>query len=184
MLKRRDLVFLHAPSVYDFRKRTTLFGPIGDVVPSSAIFEMYPIGITSIADYLQRRGMRVQIINVAARMLQDESYDAEEAISRLNARAFAIDLHWLPHAHGSIEVAKLCKKHHPDTPVIFGGFSATYYSDELIRYPEVDYVVRGDSTEEPMYQLLDCLGRSTTKRELHAKLSDIPNLTWTRDVEV
>ncbi len=33
-----DIVFLHAPSVYDFRKRATLWGPISDLVPSTPIF--------------------------------------------------------------------------------------------------------------------------------------------------
>jgi len=177
-MSKRDLIFLHAPSVYDFRKRTTLFGPIGDVIPSSAIFEMYPVGITSIADYLQRRGLRVQLINVAARMLQDEDYEVEPVIERLRPMAFAIDLHWLPHAHGSIELARICKKYHPDIPVIFGGLSATYYHEELMEYRCVDYVVRGDSTEEPVYQLLSLLRESTSDGELTAGLRQVPNLTW------
>ena len=36
-----DLTFLHAPSVYDFRRRATLWGPISDVVPSTPIYDMY-----------------------------------------------------------------------------------------------------------------------------------------------
>ena len=48
----------------------------------------------------------------------------------------------------------MTKRHHPDTPIIFGGFSATYYHEELIRYPFVDFVIRGDSAEEPLRQLM------------------------------
>lgn len=70
-----DLVLLQAPSVYDFRKNSLLAGPISDVVPSSPVFEMYPIGFTSIADYLERYGLRVKIINIANRMLMNESFD-------------------------------------------------------------------------------------------------------------
>jgi hypothetical protein len=51
-----DLVLLHTPSVYDFRKNALLAGPISNVVPSSPVFEMYPIGLTSIAKYLERHG--------------------------------------------------------------------------------------------------------------------------------
>jgi hypothetical protein len=47
-----DLVLLHPPTVYDFRKEMLFTGPISDVVPSSPVFEMYPIGLTSIGDYL------------------------------------------------------------------------------------------------------------------------------------
>ncbi|MBN1137828.1 MAG: TIGR04190 family B12-binding domain/radical SAM domain protein, partial [Anaerolineae bacterium] len=87
---------------------------------------------------------------------------------------FGIDLHWLPHAHGAIEVARLCKKLHPDIPVMLGGFSSTYYHRELIERPEVDYVVRGDSTEGPVLQLMQRLSR----RPAAPALADIPNLTW------
>nr|MBC8446562.1 TIGR04190 family B12-binding domain/radical SAM domain protein [Chloroflexota bacterium] len=166
-----DLIFLHAPSVYDFRQRAILYGPISDVVPSNPVFEMYPIGLTTMAEYLERHGYRVRIVNLAVRMLDDPDFDAEQLIARLNPRAFGIDLHWLLHAHGALAVADLVKRHHPHTPVIFGGFSATYYQRELIQYPQVDYVIRGDSAEEPLRQLLECLndGRS---------LAQVPNLTW------
>jgi len=166
-----DLVFLHAPSVYDFRKKAILYGPISDVVPSSPVFEMYPIGLTTMAEYLERYGYRVRIANLAVRMLDDPRFDAEAFIAKLNPVAFGIDLHWMPHAHGSLAVADLVKRHHPDTPVIFGGFSATYYQRELVDYPQVDYVIRGDSCEEPIRQLMDCLSKG-------GDLASVPNLTW------
>ena len=40
-----DLVLLHAPSVYDFRQKTILYGPVSDLIPPSPVFEMYPIGL-------------------------------------------------------------------------------------------------------------------------------------------
>jgi len=45
-----DLTFLHAPSLYDFRKRATLWGPISDVVPSTPVYDMYPIGFAVLSD--------------------------------------------------------------------------------------------------------------------------------------
>jgi hypothetical protein len=51
---RRDLVLLHAPALYDFRGRDTFLGPVADAVPSTSMFEMYPVGMTSIAAYLDR----------------------------------------------------------------------------------------------------------------------------------
>lgn len=175
---RADLVFLHAPSVYDFRKHSILYGPVSDLVPSTPVFEMYPIGFTTMAEYLERHGLRVRILNLAVRMLTDDEFDPEPLIAALNPAAFGIDLHWLPHAHGALAIAEMVKRHHPHTPVIFGGFSSTYYHEELIRYPYVDYVVRGDSAEEPLRQLMSHL---TGMRGAPA-LKDIPNLTW-RDRE-
>jgi B12-binding domain/radical SAM domain protein len=174
MFNQADLVLLHAPSVYDFRNHSILYGPVSDLVPSTPVFEMYPIGFTTMAEYLERHGLRVRIVNLAVRMLNDENFAPEALIRALAPAAFGIDLHWLPHAHGALAVAELVKRHHPDIPVIFGGFSATYFHDELIRYPFVDYVIRGDSAEEPLRQLMAYL----TGARAAPALCDIPNLTW------
>lgn len=168
---RTDLVLLHAPSVYDFREKAMLPGPVSDVVPSTQIFEMYPIGFLTLLTYLEHQGFRVRIINVALRMLRSRRFDVEKLIRSLRPLAFGIDLHWLVHAQGSLELARLVKKHHPDIPVIFGGLSASYFHRELIAYPQVDYVLRGDSTEEPLRRLMVAI------RERREPL-DVPNLTW------
>ena len=173
-IKTPDVTFFHPPAVYDFRERPGFFGPISDVVPSSPIFEMYPVGLTSLADYLERHGYGAQIINLAHNMLRDEDYSVEAEIARCRSSYVGIDLQWLAHAHGSIEIAKLVKEIHPDVPVILGGMSATYYHDELIEYPAVDYVVRGDSAEKPLVELLQTLDRG-------GDLSEVPNLTYLDD---
>ena len=95
-----DLVLLHPPSVYDFRKTGILFGPISDVIPSTPVFEMYPMGLTTIAGHLEEEGFNVEIVNVAYRMIADPAYDAAADIARHDPMIFGIDLHWLPHAHG------------------------------------------------------------------------------------
>ena len=166
-----DLILLHPPSVYDFREKTILYGPVSDQIPSSPVFEMYPIGFTSIAEYLERAGYRVRIVNLAVRMLNDKTFNAETMIARLKAPIFGIDLHWMLHCHGAIEVARLVKKHHPEAKVLLGGFSSSCYYQELMEYPEIDYLLRGDSTEEPLRQLMDCL---KTKQEPET----VPNLVW------
>lgn len=166
-----DLVLLHPPSVYDFRQKTILFGPTSDLIPSSPIFELYPIGFTSIAEYLERAGYRVRIVNLAVRMLRDPKFDAEKLVKSLKAPVFGIDLHWLLHSHGAIEISRMVKRHHPEAKLILGGLSASYYHRELFNYPEIDYVLRGDSTEEPLRQLMDCI---IGNREPAA----VPNLSW------
>jgi len=166
-----DLILLHAPSVYDFRKKTILYGPVSDLIPPSYAFEMYPIGLTSIAEYLERLGYRVRIVNLAVRMLRDKKFDAEAFVKRLEAPVFGIDLHWMLHCHGAIEIARIVKKWHPEAKLIFGGFSSSYFYQELIQYPEIDYVLRGDSTEEPFGQLMDCI-------KSHKEPEKVPNLVW------
>lgn len=168
-----DLALLHAPSVYDFRSMLMLQGPIADVIPSTDEFEMYPVGLTSIAAYLERNNYNVRIVNLANRMLRDRRYDVVAHLRRLHATIFGIDLHWLPHAQGALAIAELAKQVHPEAYVLIGGLSASYYHEELIANPAVDFVLRGDSTEEPCRQLLQALREGTP-------LERVENLTWKR----
>ncbi|MCL2679247.1 MAG: TIGR04190 family B12-binding domain/radical SAM domain protein [Dehalococcoidia bacterium] len=170
-MPKPDLILLHAPSVYDFRNVPQLYGPASDLVISTPAFEMYPIGFSSIVEHLEQSGCHVRLVNLALRMLRSARFDAEKFIAGLNAPVFGIDLHWLVHAHGAIEVAKLVRKHHPKAKIIMGGFSASYFHRELINYPEVDFVMRGDSTEELMLRLV----RAVTKGDA---VGNIPNLIW------
>jgi B12-binding domain/radical SAM domain protein len=170
-MPKADLILIHSPSVYGFRSKSILYGPTSDVVPSTPVFEMYPIGFVSLAEYLERHGYNVRILNLAVRMLNGNGFNPKKVLKSLKPRAFGIDLHWLPHAHGSLETARILKEYHRDIPIIFGGFSSTYFHEELIQYPYVDYVVRGDSTEEPLRKLMECIKKDEEPTE-------VPNITW------
>ncbi len=167
-----DLILLHPPTFYDFRKRPGLYGPISDVVPSTPVFEMYPIGFASLSEYLERHGLKVRIINVAMKMLRDEDFDVEALIRKNRPLAFGIDLHWMAHVQGALALAEIIKKVHPRIPVILGGLSATYYHEEILReYPFIDFVMRGDSTENPLLQLIRAIKEK-------GDFQNIPNLTY------
>jgi B12-binding domain/radical SAM domain protein len=166
-----DLLLLHPPSVYDFRQHSILYGPISDLIPSSPVFEMYPLGFITMTSYLSERGFKVRVVNLALRMMNDANFDVPSFLKTLSPKAIGIDLHWLPHAHGSIEIARIAKEVHPNVPVIFGGFSSFYFHEELIAYPEIDYVFRGDSIEPPLHMLLQRLREDRDP-------DDVPNLIW------
>ncbi len=168
---RRDLILLHPPAVYDFRTRPAFLGPLADAVPSTTMFEMYPVGLTSLAAFLERNHYNVEIVNLAYRMLQDPRFDVAAQLRRMSAPVFGIDLHWLPHVQGALSIIELVKQLHPGSRTLVGGLSASYYHEELVRHPCVDFVLRGDSTEEPARQLLQALRES---RPLDA----VENLTW------
>ena len=167
-----DLILLHPPSVFEFREQPGFYGPVSDVVPSSSIFEIYPIGFLTISDYLHRHGISVRIVNLAMKMLTAKSFDPVKFVKKLKAVAFGVDLHWLPHVDGSLSLAELLKKHHPDKPVILGGLSATYYQSEIMsEYPFIDFIVMGDSTEEPLRMLMGAIKSGTG-------FDRVPNLVW------
>ncbi|HIE22613.1 MAG TPA: TIGR04190 family B12-binding domain/radical SAM domain protein, partial [Candidatus Korarchaeota archaeon] len=168
-----DIALIHAPSVYDFRERTVFPGPISEVVPSLYIFDMYPAGFLTLASFLEEKGFRVTIFNLASKMLLDKNFDVPLFLEKLEASVYGIDLHWLVHAHGAIEVAKMIKQLHPDSSVVLGGISSSYYWKEIMRsYPFVDFIIRGDSTEHPFSYLAEKIEKR------NKDFSSIPNLVW------
>jgi B12-binding domain/radical SAM domain protein len=169
-MPKTDLILLHAPHIYDFRKIPQLFGPVSDLVLATPAFEMYPVGLSTIGEHLEKAGYKIRVVNIAWRMVRSAKFDAEKFIAKLKAPLFGIDLHWMVHAHGSIEIARIVKKYHPDSKIILGGFSATRFWKEVIEYPEVDFIMRGDSTEEPMRMFMGALKTGD--------LASVPNLVW------
>jgi B12-binding domain/radical SAM domain protein len=167
-----DAILIHPPAIYDFREKAIFPGPIAYTVGgSTGQFIMPSVGILSIADYLDRNGYNVLVDNLGERMLTSTSFDAEKHIGNLSAKVYAIELHWCVHSQGAIEIARLCKKLHPDAMVVLGGLTATVFHEEIVRkYEFVDAVIRGEA-EKPFLLLMNALGQ-------HGTLEGVPNLTF------
>ncbi len=169
-MAKPHLVLLHPPSTYEYHSPERLYGLLASSIPSTALYEYFPLGFLSILNHLESHGFSARIVNLAVKSKR-RSFDLEAFISSLDPLAFGVDFHWLISADGALKTCEVIKRYHPTTPVIVGGLSASYYHRELISSPHIDYVVRGDSTEEPLLQLLKCIDRKGDP-------SDIPNLTW------
>jgi len=172
ILTKFDIVFLHPPSIIDFWRRPWFPGPIARTVSNlTPAFIMLPIGMLSAADYLDRQGYKVKIINLAEKTVTDENFNLEEYLSKLEADVFGIGLHWCVHSRGAIDTARLCKIYHPNSNVILGGLTATRFDEEIAsKYSWVDAVVRGEG-EESIAMYIRKLGRL-------GELSEVPNLTY------
>jgi clorobiocin biosynthesis protein CloN6 len=133
---------------------------------------MFPLGFLLLKERLRANGCRTEVLNLAAEMLLDPGLDLDSYLRRLDAPVFGIDLHWLAHGHGAIELARKLKQIHPASQVVMGGISATYFAMELIQYEAVDFVVQGYDTLEPMTRLMQALLAGS--RELRG----IPNLLY------
>ena len=147
-------------------------GPISDVVPSTPVFEMYPMGFLSMLSYLVPRGYNARISNVASMMVMSDKFDPVKYLKSLDTEIYGIDLHWLPHVHGAISIARIIKEFNPDARVLLGGFSASYFSDDIMKtYPEIDYVLKGDFQEYSTMKLIDSV-------EKNIDLGTVPNLVY------
>jgi clorobiocin biosynthesis protein CloN6 len=129
------------------------------------------MGFNTLRRFLNEKGYSADIINLGSLLLKYPKLNIELLLKQLEVKVIGIDLHWMVHVQGSVEVAALLKKLHPHTKIIFGGISSTFYADELISYPFIDMVMRGYDTHIPMGQLMDAL---TSNHDLNT----IPNLLW------
>jgi len=174
-LKEFDVVLLHPPSVAYFRRKPFLPGPIHRTVPIyTPLFIMFPIGMISIASFLDERGINVKVINLAEKMLVNQSFDLESYLRSIKSKIYGIGLHWIVHTHGAIEVAKICKSLHPDSVIVLGGLTATCFADEIVeKFSFVDCVIRGEA-EHPFYRLVTNL----KKYEKIEAFYNTPNLTF------
>lgn len=173
---RYDLILIHPPSVYDFRRKPFLPGPIAVTVGRyTPIFIAVPLGMISISAYLNRMGYKTKILNLAEMMICNKDLEVEEVLSKFEAEVFGVDLHWCVSSHGSIEIAKICKELHPNSLVILGGLTATFFHDEIVKeFPFIDAVVRGEA-EEVLPKIIDAKGEKRYFR-------NIPNITYLDEV--
>jgi B12-binding domain/radical SAM domain protein len=155
-----------------YGKKPWFPGPVARTVAIfSPLFIMIPIGVLSIAEYLVKNGLHVKIVNLAELMLDSPSFKIAPFVKDLNPRVFAIDLHWAVHSNGAIKTAEICKQLHPNSFVVLGGLTASYFSQEIMEsFPFVDGIIRGEA-EEPMVTLVDRLTKGRA-------LDDVSGLTY------
>jgi B12-binding domain/radical SAM domain protein len=168
-----DVILIHPPAVYDFRHQPLFPGAMGPTV-EAVQFTKVPIGMLSLAEYLDRHGYHVLLDNLGDRMVNMAGFDVKRHLENYSAQIYAVGLHFQQHAQGAMEIARLCKKLHPGSLVIMGGLTATCFHEEIIeKFRFVDAVVRAEA-EKPMLQLVRAL-------EEHGKLTATPNLTYRND---
>ena len=135
-------------------------GPIDRVVRGCTDqFIAIPVGMLSLAEYSDRHGYKVSIDNIGDRMVSDPDFDVENHLRRAEAKIYGIDLHWAVHSQGAIEIARLCKRFHPEALVVVGGLTATCFHLEILqKYWFIDAVVRGEA-EKSFLQLVEVFER-------------------------
>lgn len=169
-----DLLLLHPPAFFDFRNRRDVYFPFlstSGSVPTTPLYDYFPLGFKSLQYYLTERGHRVTLLNLGTLLLRYPQLDFAAVAAALDICLLGIDLHWMIHAQGGLAVARSFKELRPEVPVVFGGFSATIYAEELIQYPFVDLVLRGYDTHLPLDRLLEALKSGEG-------LERVPNLVW------
>ena len=140
-----DIVFIHPPRNLEY---------LSSNVKARSSYIMMPMGLFGMADLLNREGFNVKIVNYPLEVHLNPDFSIIKYLSRLNPKIVGVDLHWVLHSAGSLDILKLVKNHLPECFTLLGGYTATYYAQEIMNnYDFIDGIIQGDA-EKPIIQLL------------------------------
>ena len=129
----------------------------------AAQYIIMPMGEFALASNLERENYSVKLVNLGLEKKLNPSYDMLGFIRSIESKVYAIDLHWAVHSSGAANLANLCKKYHPQSLVVLGGFTATWFHQRILaKYASVDAVVLGEA-EDTLSQIV---GRAAHGRDL------------------
>ncbi len=129
------------------------------------------MGIFSIAEELTNRSLRTRIVHLGVEKQLDPSFKLADRVQAEAAPVVAFALHWHPQTYDTIEAARQLKARAPETQVVLGGLTASFFARQILeRYDFVDAVIRGEA-ERPLAQYVDAVvgGRG---------LDQVENLSW------
>jgi len=157
-----DCLIIHTPKFNNYYK------PVGQFMWVNYM----PLGLLGIADYLNRNSIKCRVLHQGVERMNDKSWQIENHLESVDSSVFALSLHWHYQAYDVIESCWKIRKIRPNTPIVLGGSTASYFHDEIVgNYDCVDAVIRGDG-EIPLLELVRKI------KEGERNLSSIPNLTW------
>nr|MDO8100828.1 radical SAM protein [Candidatus Njordarchaeota archaeon] len=105
-----------------------------------------PLGLLYVAAVLKKNGYSVSVLDMNAELIRTKS----KLVSRLKAcKPDLVGISTLTPTFRSItDVAETSKEEFPDSPVVLGGYFATFNHDKILaKYDSIDFVVRKEGEE-------------------------------------
>ncbi|MEQ8225720.1 MAG: radical SAM protein [Candidatus Eremiobacterota bacterium] len=159
--------------IYESEKLDCLFLHIPKTTEKNSTILIMPMGIIALCDRLFKEGIRAKILNPVISKIENPDFSFIKYLKHTETKIACISLHWHPTSYNVMETVKEIKNHIPSIYTVLGGFTATFFHEEIMKYfPDVDFIIRGDS-EIPLSELSETL---TGRKNVEFK--DIPNLTW------
>ena len=134
---------------------------------ASPYFFYIPMGSFGLCDFLDQRGIAARIFSPSLYQDNQASDQLHQVLDTFQPTHVGFVLHWQETAHGLLTALADVKSWDPEVVTLCGGFTASYFAEDLLRtVDDLDYVVVGDP-EEPVRQLLEKTAPAT-----------IANLIW------
>lgn len=138
---------------------------------TTMFINLMPVGLLSIADVLSRKGYKVEIIHLGIEKLYNPDFSLEKYLKCKNPDVAGITLHWHHQSYDAIQIAKKVKETLPYSFLVLGGFTASFFAEEIMEsFDFVDGIIKGEG-EISMTELLSEIGN-------RRNLSRVPNLIW------
>lgn len=144
-----------------------------------------PMGLFALAEICKKNGFDVEIIHSDL----EAGKKIEEILDFNTLDAVGFDCYWVNQSLAVLNTAESIKKIKPEVFVFLGGFTASFFSREILsQYPYIDAIIRGDG-EVPLLEVCRALHKKKIARDKqennHLLFKEIPNLAWKKtDKEV
>jgi len=161
-----EVLFLHVPKFSNYYKPLDEFMNI----------TYAPMGVFALADLLEREGRRVRILHAGLEWILDHGFSIIEYIGAHGGiKIVFMPLFWHYQSYDVVSVARKIKARFPHIRVYLGGFTASYFAEQLVgEFDFIDGVVKG-CAEEPVKVLCEkILDRPAQPGDID--FSDVPNL--------
>jgi len=136
------------------------------------------MGVFALADKLRRNGYSSRILNLGVEKILDNGFSIERYLEDKDILSIGISLHWHYQSDDCIRLVNTIKSVRPDIKIILGGFTASFFSNEIMENNKnVDFIIRGEA-EIPLLDLLKAISSN------EPEFSSIPNLTWRNRGEI
>ncbi|GAB4288615.1 MAG: hypothetical protein Kow0090_00920 [Myxococcota bacterium] len=166
--EKLDCLLVHTP-----KPRHPLH-PLGE----TRFINFLPIGLVSIANFVREKGFSTRILHLG---LYDENGvepNFRRALERFRPAVIGFSLHWHHQSDVVIQNAALARKALPHSTIVLGGYTASFFAQEILSsYPFIDAVVKGEG-ELPLVEILKSVAAN-------GKLNGtIPNLVYREEGKV
>lgn len=130
-----------------------------------------PMGLLAIADNVYQKGYKVQILHSGIEEIENPSFSLKDYLEKTKPQIVGLSLHWHYQSYDVIETAKKIRLINPNIFIVLGGFTASFFHQEIMeQFDCIDGVIRGDG-ELPFLKLTETIING--KYDFY----NIPNLT-------
>lgn len=173
-----DVLYLHVPKFSNYYK------PFDEYM----FINFISMGLFALADITEKAGFKSKILHLGIEWICDNNFSIIEFIRKNRPKVVAVPIFWHPQTYDAVKVIEAVKKEFPEIFIITGGFTASYFADQVVRdVCGLDALIHGHG-EASIAGLVRRVIEAREKKGAEnfdtaaIDLSGIPNLLWKKRI--